>query len=111
MRLHPGQASRFPTEAEVTWCREHPEVPEAAAVLRFFGEAVVQTADARLQAVFGGPVSRLAGEGAGADDDTLAEATVRLRAIQPRPMARVDRFYAYVTSNPQTRCEGLKLFS
>ena len=83
--LAAGEES-FLMDQEVRWCEEHPEVPEAAKALHYHRMYSSNRADQNLT------------------DRTIA-AIKALRAVQPRPKALVDQFYAWVMWNPNGSVE------
>lgn len=81
MRVTTANEESFLMDQEVLWCQEHPEVPEAVKALHYHRMYANRKADRAL-------VER-----------TIA-AIRALRAIQPRPMGKVDQFYAWIMWNP-----------
>lgn len=74
------------TSQEIAWCRDHPEVPEAAALLTYYGYKY-----ATPQVVF-------------RDQPALTAATQALRRIRPRPPIVIDEMFAWI--NPRSHRGG-----
>jgi hypothetical protein len=79
------------TDVELDWCHEHKDVPEAAWVLSLY-ESINRS----------GETPQLHGE--------LMNAVIALRKIQPRPLAIIDKFFAWVVFNPQSQVEAIPGF-
>lgn len=74
------------TSQEIAWCRANPEVPEAAALLDFYGRKYTSP-----HVVF-------------RDQSALDAATAALRRLRPRPPLEIDGLYAWV--NPRSKEGG-----
>lgn len=78
-------------DVELDWCREHKDVPEASWVLHLM-ESVKRS----------GETQRLHRE--------LMDAAIALRKVHPRPLAIIDKFFAWVGFNPDQQVEGVPGF-
>jgi hypothetical protein len=78
-------------DVELDWCREHQDVPEAAWVLSLH-EATKRS----------GETPQLHQE--------LMNAAIALRKIHPRPLAIIDKFFAWVMINPDAQVEAIPAF-